>query len=57
MTDLWFKTKDAMKTMYEGQRYSDAIEILRKIASGELTYIQIVTEAKCFFDKYSKKEK
>ena len=52
MTKTFFEAKETMKLLFTGQRYSDAVEILRKIASGELTYIQMVTEAKCFFDKY-----
>ena len=48
MTDLWFRTKEAMKIIKEMKIYSDLWDFVRRVAAGDMTHAAIVDEAKNF---------
>lgn len=50
MTDMWFRLKEISKQIAVLKSYSDAWDFITKVASGEMTYLAMITEAKCLLD-------
>jgi hypothetical protein len=47
-TDLWFRTKEAMKIIKEMKIYSDLWDFVRRVATEDMICADIVEEAKTF---------